>query len=341
MRKTIIPLFVLIIYLLLSGCTGNTEKQLEQSKDSEVEVEEVVMDEEQSNGLHFFVPSENDNLISIIDLPSHQVVNSIDVGERPANMVFMKDKDKGFVTHRNGDSVGVIDLNTNQMTKEIKVGIDPHGIALSENEEDVYVTTVEDQYIYIIDTETEEVSKTIDLGTSAKTNYPVLHNEYLYVTDHENHLVYAIKNDQLIDTYKVGGPPMVARTNKDGSLLYVASSSYGSLEVFDTDTGNKVKDIQSGDGVTDFVINEEETHLVATNMAEDSVSIIDLATDEILAKIDSLPAPKHISFNEKESKVYFSLSDTNKIGSIDMETKKLTDEIEVGGKPHGVHLWEY
>jgi YVTN family beta-propeller protein len=150
--------------------------------------------------------------------------------------------------------------------------------------------------------------------------------------------VYAIENDKVIGTYKVGGAPMVAKTNLEGNLLYVATSSYKAIEVFDTNTGKKIKEIKSGDDVTDFVISSDETRLVATNKDENSVSIIDLTSDKITKKVKALPAPKHISFNMDESKVYFTLSGTNKVGIIDMKLMKLVDEIKVGSTPHGIQL---
>ncbi|RKQ33479.1 hypothetical protein [Oceanobacillus halophilus] len=350
MRNVSVTMIILTILIFISGCSLFTEDAGQQSKqenrvEQKPDIKTNSFPEEESKEItstdiskQFYVQSEKENKISIINLPSNQVVSEIKTGERPANVVFEYESGNAYVTHRNGNSVGVININEQKMIKEIEVGIDPHGIALSKDESELYITTVGDQYVYVIDTKKNIVIREIDIGNGAKTNYPFVYEEKLYITDHQNHLVYVIKNDSVIDAYKVGGPPMVARTNAEGSLLYVASSSYGAIEVFDTNTGEKVNEIYSGDDVTDFVIDDGNSLLVATNKNENSVSIIDLTIDKIIKKVEDVSAPKHISFNKDKSKVYFTLSGSNKVVSIDIEKMELVDEIEVGSKPHGIQL---
>jgi YVTN family beta-propeller protein len=330
MKKLDLILVTWILLLLTTSCTLSADKNNSDSKVSIVENKIV------TKSAQFYVQSEKENIISIIELPSNQVVGKIETGERPANVVFNQELGKAFVTHRNDDSIGVIDLKSLKMTNEIKVGRDPHALVLSNDE--LFVTTVEDQFVYVIDPREETVSRKIDLGKGAKTNYPYLFEKRLYVTDHHNQTVYVVENDKLIDTYKVGGPPMVARTNKEGTLLYVASSSYKAIEVFDTINGKKVNELKSGKGVTDFVITGDESLMIATNKDENSVSIIDLSKEKIVKKIENLNAPKHLSFNEDETQVYFTLSGTNKVAAIHLETLELGEEIEVGHMPHGISL---
>jgi DNA-binding beta-propeller fold protein YncE len=321
---------LVIMLIFLTSCSLYIDKNTNEPKGV------TQVDKKEVNSILFYVPSEKENIISIIELPSNQVVGKIETGERPANVVFSHELGKAFVTHRNGDSIGVIDLKSLKMTNEIKVGRDPHALVLSN--EELFVTTVEDQFVYVIDPRKETVSRKIDLGKGAKTNYPYLFEKRLYVTDHHNQTVYVVENDKLIDTYKVGGPPMVARTNKEGNLLYVASSSYKAIEVFDTLNGKKVNELKSGKGVTDFVISGDESLMIVTNKDENSVSIIDLSKEKIVKKIENLNAPKHISFNEDETQVYFTLSGTNKVAAINLETLELGEEIEVGRMPHGISL---
>lgn len=344
MRKKLTIFLCTFILSIISGCNDTLEEETNNEINSQniVESNEKGTTKESSitqlDTLQFYVPSEKDNIISIIDFESNTVIGEIKTGDRPANVSFVNKSQKAFVTHRNGNSVGVIDLSDQKMMKEIEVGKDPHGLALSADQSNLYVTTVGDQYVFVIDTDKEVVKKKIDIGKGAKTNYPYLHGNRLYVTDHENRLVYVIEEDRVIEKYKVSGPPMVARTSSDGTLLYVASSNYNALEVFDTKSGKKIGEIYSGKDVTDFVINNTESILVATNKDENSVSIIDLKTREIKKKIKNLAAPKHISFNFDETKVYFTLSGTNKVASIDLQSLELVGEIVVGSTPHGIEL---
>lgn len=329
--------YMILCGAVLAGCSFYSENE-SGDKDNTNEVEPIKT-VEQIEGDIFFVPSEKDNNITLIDLPSNEILGEIKTGERPANVAFAYEQNKAFVTHRNGNSVGVIDLQQLKMTKEIKVGVDPHALVLSNDNKMLFVTTVGDQFIYVIDTETEDVMNKIDLGSGARTNYPDLQGRTLYVTDHANNLVYQLVDEGLRTTYTVAGSPMVVRVNNKDSLIYVASSNYGAIEVFDSVSGNKVSEISSGDDVTDFVITKNGARLIATNKNEGSVSIIDLTKQSILKKVKNLAAPKHIAFNPDETKVYVSLSATNKVAVIDLETMALETKIKVGEKPHGVQLY--
>lgn len=339
-RSTIFFLLVCLILLTLTSCSLNFDDNTRQRIGSqEIEIIKNETNDETElpqDNVQFYVPSEKENSISVIDIPSNKVIQEIKTGERPANVVFANEK--AFVTHRQGNSVGVINLKEMKMIKEIEVGIDPHGIALSNDQKQLYVTTVGDQYVYVIDTVRLEVNRKIDLGEGARTNYPYLHEDILYISDHKNLLVYAVSNDKIIHTYKVNGSPMVIRTISNGNLLYVASSNYNAIEVFNTKSGKKEKDIESGIDVTDFVINEEKAIMVVTNKNDNSVSIIDLQTDKVIKKIQDISAPKHISFNKDMSMVYVTLSGSNKVAVINLETNEYIEEIEVGYNPHGIHL---
>lgn len=344
MSHVFAKLTVVTLVVLLTGCglfvseKPKNDISKEHSPDKVNEQGENKVTVQSKESTEIYVPSEKEDIISIIRLPGNEVVDKIITGDRPANVVFIQERGKAFVTHRDGDSIGVIDLEDLKMIKEIVVGDDPHAFALTQDRKFLYVTTVGDKYIYVIDIEKEEVNRKIDLGSGVRTNYPFLYEDILYVTDHENRLVYSIQDDKIIQTYKVKGPPMVSRTSADGNLLYVASSSYGAIEVFNTKSGGKEMEIYSGEDVTDFVITVKESQLIATNKNENSVSIIDLSSGKLIKKINELAGPKHIVFNEDESKVYVSLSSSNKVASINLETLEIDAIIEVGRSPHGVQF---
>jgi YVTN family beta-propeller protein len=158
-------LLTCIMLLSMTGRASFFEEETNHEKNTQQHDSQEML--AQDDGIQFYVPSEKDNIISIIDIASNNVIREIKTGARPANVIFMEEFGKAFVTHRNGNSVGVIDLKEQTMIKEIKVGNDPHGLALTQDQKQLYVTTVAVQYVYVIDTVKEEVSRTIDLGKGA------------------------------------------------------------------------------------------------------------------------------------------------------------------------------
>ncbi len=327
LRRSIFICLVLPLSLVLTGCAMVTQADLDQQSEAG-----------KLNNVQFYVPSEQDDKISIIDIPSSEVVGEVKTGEKPANVTFTSTMRNAYVANQNSGTVGIMDTRDLKMTKEIEVGPLPHGVMLSPDNKKLYVTTVGDQYVNVIDTDKEEVVKQIDMGSGARTNYLQLHDNRLYVSDHQNNRVYVVENDELIDTIETKDTPRVLRTNQDGSQLFVASAGENMIEVFDTTSLKKQKEVQVGKGATDFVITDEGTHLVATNMEGDSVTIQDLQSNKTLKTIEGLESPKHISFNRKQTKVYVTLNGTNKVAVIDIEEQKVIEEIEVGEAPHGIEI---
>lgn len=318
---------VLPLCLVLTGCAMVTKADLEKQNEAG-----------KLTNVQFYVPSEQDHKISIIDIPSSEVVGEIKTGKKPANVVFSSTMRNAYVANQNSSTVGVIDTKSLKMTKEIEVGPRPHGVALTPDNKKLYVTAVGDQYVYVIDTEKEKVVNEIDMGAGAKTNYLALHEDRLFVSDHENNRVYVVENDKKVDTLETKQTPRVVRTNQDDSKLYVASAGSSMIEVFDTKSLKKDREVQVGEGATDFVLKEDGTQLVSTNMEAGSVTITDLQSNETLKTIEGLESPKHISFNRKQTKAYVTLNGTNKVAVVDMEKQEVIETIEVGEAPHGIEI---
>ncbi|TFB24054.1 hypothetical protein E3U55_04375 [Filobacillus milosensis] len=325
MKHNLLIIALIFISCSLAGCAMVTQDEIdEQNKASQL------------TSVQFYVPSEADNKISIIDIRSSKVVGEIETGEKPANLVFSSTMRRAYVANQNSSTVGIINTQSLKMTKEIEVGPLPHGIAITPNNKTLYVTTVGDQYVYVINTEQEKVVNQIDLGKGAKTNYPYLNGDQLIVSDHENNRVYLVENNKLTKTFETSSTPRVIKTNNNGNQLYVATSEQ--VEVFDIPNGEKVAQFKVGEGVTDFVITEDGSKLISTNMEGKSITIYDLDNQKIIKKLDNISTPKHISFNRKQTKAYITLNGTNKVAVLNMETNEIVEEITVGDAPHGIQI---
>lgn len=327
MSKRMSLLCFILFTLGLSGCAMLSEEEIaERGKAGKLA------------SVQFYVPSEQDNKISIIDIPSSEVVGEIRTGEKPANLVFSSTMRTAYVANNTSGTVGIIDTQNLKMTKEIEVGPLPHGLALSSDNKKLYVTTVGDQFVSLIDTAEEKVIKQIDLGEGAKTNYPYLLNNKLFVSDHENNKVYIVVDDRLTKTIDTANTPRVIKTNEDGSILYVAAGGSQVVETYDANTGEKLNQIEVGQGATDFVINQDASLMVVTNLEGNSVSIVDLKSNQVMKEITGLKGPKHIAFNRKETMAYITLSGSDEVAVLDLDKKEIVNTIQVGAVPHGIQI---
>jgi len=72
-----------------------------------------------------YVSNEKDNTISIIDGESLEVIDSVEVGERPRGIVLGKDGKNLYICTSDEDHVEVLNLETLKVTANLPSGPDP------------------------------------------------------------------------------------------------------------------------------------------------------------------------------------------------------------------------
>ncbi|WNF38629.1 hypothetical protein RJD24_09500 [Bacillaceae bacterium IKA-2] len=288
--------------------------------------------------VQFYVPSEEDNIISIIDIVSSEVVGSIETKEKPTIVAFTSTMREVVVANQNSSSLSLFNTQTLNEEKEIPVGPLPHGIALAPNNDTVYVATVGDSFVDVVSLKEGKVVRQIDIGTGGKTNYVVLENQLLFVTDYERHKLIVIdtETDEIVHEITTGEVPRVVQVIDD--IIYVAASSTGELQLFSTQNGELITSITGVPGITDFVIKEDQSQAIATSLEGNALYLIDLHSKEVISTIENLTGAKHLAFNRLESRVYVTLSGTNEVQIVDLETFEIEKTIEVGAAPHGIKI---
>lgn len=327
-----------LVSLLLFG-TGCALEQSEPNRDSDGEAVQTEVDAGKLTDVQFYVASETENKISIIDIVSSDVVGEIETDLKPTIITFASTMRYAYVANQDSSTIQLINTQSLQVEKEVEVGPLPHGLALTPDNRTLYVATVGDQYVDVIDTQEMKVVEPIDLGEGSRSNYPYLDEDgTIFVSDHENSAVYVVDPTTLevSQTIETGEVPRVVRIV--GEHLFVAASEAGQLEQYDKQSGELIRAFEVGHGVTDFVINEDGTMAVTTSMEGNAVSFIDLESGEVTGTMSDLSGAKHLSFNRKETKVYVTLSGSNEVAVIDVESLEVEETIEVGEAPHGIEM---
>ncbi|MBB5171882.1 hypothetical protein [Texcoconibacillus texcoconensis] len=333
MLKAKMTIATLIMFTFLSACALE-----ESTSDGANGDEDEGTDAGELTDIQFYVPSEEGDLISVIDVVSGEHVADIETGQSPTLVTFSSTMRDAFVANQDSSTIEILDTQALEVETEVEVGPRPHGLALSSNNEMLYVATAGDQYLDVVDVNEQEVSAQYDLGNGARTNYVHLEGEEVYVSDHENDQLYVLNAEtgELQSSYDTGGTPRVVRKYDD--KLYVASSEEGTLEVIDLENDEK-EVIDVGRGATDVVVNEDGNQAIVTSVEESFVGLVDLTTGEVTERIEDQEGAKHLSFNREESRVYVTLSDSNEVSVIDVDSFQEEYRIEVGGEqPHGIEM---
>ena len=117
------------------------------------------------DGKELWVANAQDGTISIIDVASKKVTQTLDANVRGANRLkFTLDGKRAFVSSLGGADLAVFDVSTRHDIKRIKLGRGAAGILMQPDGARVYISCSPDNYVAVIDLTTLEVIGHVDGG---------------------------------------------------------------------------------------------------------------------------------------------------------------------------------
>jgi YVTN family beta-propeller protein len=117
------------------------------------------------DGKELWVANAQEGTISIIDIASKKVTQTLDANVRGANRLkFTLDGKRAFVSSLGGADLAVFDVSTRQDIKRIQLGRGAAGILMQPDGARVYVSCSPDNYVAVIDLKSLDVVGRIDAG---------------------------------------------------------------------------------------------------------------------------------------------------------------------------------
>lgn len=117
------------------------------------------------DGKEIWVANSQDGTISIIELASKKVAQTLDANVRSANRLkFTPDGKLVFVSSLGGPDLVVIDAGTRKEVKRVKIGRGAAGILIQPDGLRAYVACTPDDYVAVIDVKTLEMTGKIAAG---------------------------------------------------------------------------------------------------------------------------------------------------------------------------------
>lgn len=210
------------------------------------------------------VMNKSDNTVTLVDLGSGETVATLPTGIEPHEGA--ASPDGGLVVISNTDykdsgahTLTVIDVPGRKVKATIPLGdyANPHGIVFMPDGKRVIATVEGSQAVVLVDVSAGKVEKAI----------------------------------------KTPGLPchMVVPT-PDGRKAFATSISLGALVVLDLEKGEMTKTIATGKGAEGFDISPDGKEIWVGNRAEDTITVVDAASLEIVGSIESKGFPIRLKF---------------------------------------------
>ena len=220
----------------------------------------------------------------------------------------------------------------------------------------VYVTCQSEDVVTVIDLETELISRFIPVGVRPDIESP--HNILLSPDGSAFYVVmigagrvdkYDAVTYELLGSVDVGLSPAQLRITSDGSRLYASNFDLTFQQPFVYTFGSSMSgdvtaiDIE-GNAPHGVTLSGDEQFLYTMNAGSDDISVVDLATREVVDRIPivpgSPPAPAGAAVHEPyqgeiapDGLLYVTCRTSAQVRVVDLAQRRVIDSIPVGNRP--------
>lgn len=265
------------------------------------------------------VVANKDGNITVIDTATRKAVNHIEVGKNP-EFVRIKD-DLAFVSfepsskggpppkpgeveeeeeEENGEPeeparIAVIDLKQGKKIREIVGGPETEGIEFSKDGSKLIITNEADNTVTVHDIETGNLLKTIDTKEHGVRPRGIKvspdGNTYIATLEHGNTFMVLDKDFNHLRTVKTGKSPYGVAYSPQGDKLYVAAAHDHLMQVFDTNTWEKIKEVETGKRCWHFSFTPDNKQILLACGRSDEVVVMDAESLEVTQRITGFEMP--------------------------------------------------
>ncbi|MGY8905266.1 MAG: YncE family protein [Burkholderiales bacterium] len=289
-----------------------------------------------------FVLNSLDANVSVIDPKTMTEVQRIATGKEPHHVYLTPDEKSLIVANASGDSLTFIDPKTAQVQRTLRGILDPYQLRFSPDLK--WLVTAANRLnhvdIYRWDGKDPTLVKRIATGKTPSHIWIDSKSTTAFVTmqDSDELVAIDIASQSLKWRIKTGAMPADVFGTPDDKHLLVALTGSNGVDVFDVSgpAPKLAKRIKTGDGAHAFRALGDKRHLFVSNRVVNTVSKIDLQTLETLESFAVPGGPDCMDVSSDGKLLYVTSRWAKKLTVIDLQTKKISRQVNVGKSPHGV-----
>ncbi len=278
-----------------------------------------------------YITNQGDNTVSVVDVHSAKVSHTIKVGKAPVGVAVSHKLNRVFISNVESHDISVINSITNQVIDTINVGGSPVGIALSPNNHALYVADWYSDRILEINTSDYTKRRELVVAKAPAGLVVSLDSKTLFVAARDSNEIAVIDAATFTITKRIATGKHPFGVSLGGDYLYIVNVYENSVSIIHTKTWAQSK-IKVGEHPYCAVASPNNKTLYVTNTQDDTVSIIDLATQKTLTTIEVGSTPEGISYALQGALVLVASWGENKISVIDANTNTLKGHIKTGDK---------
>ncbi|USH02220.1 PQQ-dependent catabolism-associated beta-propeller protein [Grimontia kaedaensis] len=293
-----------------------------------------------------YVANEKDDTVSVIDMDTMEVIDTIEVGDRPRGVELSKDGTKLFICASESDTVQILDLATNTIVGDLPSGDDPELFALHPDGNRLYIANEDDALMTVVDIPSSSVIAQVEVGVEPEGVAVSPDGKIAIITSETSNMAHWIdtQSNQMVHNTLVDARPRYAEFTPSGEQLWVSAEIGGTVAVIDTDTKEIIKKI----GFAPKGVHKDKVQPVGVKITADGKTAfvalgpanhVAVVNTETLEVEDYLLVGRRVwqmAFNGEQDKLLATNGVSGDVSIIDVPNRKVVKTVKVGRYPWGV-----
>jgi YVTN family beta-propeller protein len=293
-----------------------------------------------------FVLNSLDATISVIDAASRREVQRIPTGKEPHHLYLTPDEKSLIVGNAASHSLTFLDPATGVLQRTLRDIQDPYHLRFSPDMKWLVVASNRLDKVDLYHWQPAQADRPLRLARRLDAPKTPSHiaidsrSSVSYVSLQDSHQLLAVDLGTLAPrwTQAVGKLPADIFLTPDDRTLLVALTGDRVVEAWDVSTTppRLVKRIMTGDGAHAFRSRGDKRHVFVSNRVANTISLIDHLRLEVVAEYPGPGGPDCMELLADGRTLLVSSRWARKLSFVDLESRKVVHQVDVGRSPHGV-----
>ncbi|MBE9539299.1 MAG: beta-propeller fold lactonase family protein [Proteobacteria bacterium] len=308
-----------------------------------------------------YISNEDSGTISVLDLESLTIVDTIAVGRRPRGIRATRDGKYIFValsgspkcppsmsdadchaqtTDKSQDGIAMVDARSRQKVRVFPGGSDPEQFDLSRDEKYLFISNEDAGVASVVDIASAKLIAEVPVGDEPEGVRVSPDGSVVLVTSEEEHSVSVLDGQSfaLLHTFDVGLRPRDLIFSHDYSLLFVSSEFSRRVDIFDARDYSALGQVELGETALPMglAISSDDKTLYVANGRAGTVSVIDIKSRQVSAVLEVGRRPWGLALSTDDRILISANGPSDDVSVIDTATMTLRKKISVGETPWGL-----
>ncbi|MED5618567.1 YncE family protein [Ideonella sp. BN130291] len=293
-----------------------------------------------------FVLNSLDASVSVIDAQTYTELRRIPTGKEPHHLYLTPDEKSLLVANALSDSLLFIDPATGEVQRTLTKIVDPYQLRFSPDMK-WFVTTANrlnhiDIYRWVPANAAEPLQLVKRISAGKTPSHLTIDSKsstvYSSLQDSDQLIAIDIATQTPKWTVPTGKMPADVWLTADDKHLFVGLTGDEFVEVYDVSGAmpSLVKRIKTGAGAHAFRGMGDKRHIFVSNRVANTISLVDTQAMAVVANYPAPGGPDCMDLMSDGKTLLVTSRWARKLTVIDIQQKKVVQQVKVGRSPHGV-----